>query len=173
MTYTARPRPVTNASVEAVRKRKTDAYDKPANKRAKVAAKEKFLPSKATAPNGKSSVKRHSDMELALAKAVKKSKWFSPASSTVPTSVPGCCRGVIIPRPSAPAATPTAPGADPRVELISMLGLVSFSGSHESSSSDSRPSRSDSAPHSTANPAISSAMVVPQATQLQAIASDG
>jgi hypothetical protein len=112
MTYTARPRPVTNASVEAVRKRKTDAYDKPANKRAKVAAKEKFLPSKATAPNGKSSVKRHSDMELALAKAVKKSKWFSPASSTVPTSVPGAAgassfRGPVLPRrqPRLPALT--------------------------------------------------------------------
>jgi hypothetical protein len=67
----------------------------------------------------------------------------------------------------------SAPDIDPRVELISMLGLTSSSESRESPSRDSPPSQSEGAPPPTANPVVSSSMVVPEAMQLETVASAG
>jgi ribosomal protein S17 len=84
--HALRPQPGTDASVvvDASNKRKCDTYNKATGKRAKVAAKKKTAPPKVTLtlPKAKSDSKRPSDMELALAKPLKKTKNFSLASSS-------------------------------------------------------------------------------------------
>jgi hypothetical protein len=66
----------TEASVEALKKRKANPYDKTAGKRAKVEAKRKATPLEVTLSKAKSGSKRSSDMELAFAKPMKKT-WSS------------------------------------------------------------------------------------------------
>jgi hypothetical protein len=177
--YAPRPPTGIDASVEVARKRKVDAYDKHVSKQMKVAAKKRTvllkpaavalkktaIPPKATTSKGKYGVKRPSDTELALAKAVKKSNKISLAPSSVPSSALGAAGASSSRGPGAPVATTLALDADPQVDLISMLGLVSSSESQESSSGDSLSSQFEGAPQSTANPTISSAMVVPEVTQ--------
>jgi hypothetical protein len=71
VSYRPRLQPGTEASVEASKKRKVDAYGKAIGKRTKVPTKRKVEPVKIVVPKAKSGVKRPSDMELALAMHVK------------------------------------------------------------------------------------------------------
>jgi hypothetical protein len=69
--YGPRPEPGTEAHVEASKKRKTNAYSKTGNKRAKVPAEKKTRPLKIIVSKTKSGVKRPSDAEIASAKPIK------------------------------------------------------------------------------------------------------
>jgi hypothetical protein len=80
---------------------------------------------------GKSGVKRPSDKELALAKAVEQSKKFSLALPSILASGQGVAGASSSPEPDVPTSSVPAREDDGRVELISMLGLAS---SAESSS---------------------------------------
>jgi hypothetical protein len=122
---------------------------------------------RAVALKGNSGVKRHSDRELSLVKVVKQSKQFLLALSSIPASALSVARASSSWEPNAPAAAAPAPDDDPRVELISLLGLTSSAGSQESLSSDSSSSRSTDAPQSTTNVAVSTAMVLPKTAELQ------
>jgi hypothetical protein len=76
VSYGLQPQPSTEASVEASKKRKADAYGKATGKRTKVLAKRKVRLLKIVMHKVKSGVKRPSDMELALAKPMKRTKGF-------------------------------------------------------------------------------------------------
>jgi hypothetical protein len=181
--YGLYPEPSTEASKEAVRKRKIDAVVGPVGKWVKIAGKKNVVASKAaTAPKGAgaASSKAASMPPKAAPKAGALPKVVAPeatAAKFVPDTTPGTASGAVVTkqekivkalssalalaRKVAAPSPPMCGSDDDRVEVCSMLGMVSTTSSSSSSSGETSASESVwASPPPILDLTISSAMIV-------------
>jgi hypothetical protein len=127
-------------------------HSKTAGKRAKVATKKKAGLTKGTMLKAKSGSKWPSEIELALAKPVKKMRKFALALSTVQASGPGDIGVSMSHAPTTPTMKALVIDAAARVRLISMLEVLE---SREFLPCDLVPPLSEEALHLPDNPTVS------------------